>query len=80
LLRAIEATGIKEIAVSGGVSANSGLRGQLEAEAKKRRFEIYFPKPDYSTDNAAMVAVAGLCKFKKGEFADQSATPYARTL
>lgn len=70
---------IKEVAVAGGVSANSGLRASFEDHAKRYGWKIHIPKFEYTTDNAAMVAITGYYKYLDGEFADKSITPYART-
>ena len=70
---------IIEIAVAGGVSANSGLRAAFEDHAKQYGWKIHIPKFEYTTDNAAMVAIAGYYKYLEGEFVDKSVTPYART-
>ena len=78
LILAMKQTGIKECAVAGGVSANSGLRRQLTEEADKLGIKTFFPKLKYSTDNGAMIAIAGYYKFLKGEFVGQEATPYSR--
>ncbi|MDR2928992.1 MAG: tRNA (adenosine(37)-N6)-threonylcarbamoyltransferase complex transferase subunit TsaD [Cytophagaceae bacterium] len=80
LLKAIKQTGIKKVAVSGGVSANSGLRERLTAESVKHGFRTFFPKLSYSTDNAAMVAIAGYFKYMKGDFVGQDIVPYARVV
>ena len=69
---------ITEIAVAGGVSANSGLRASFEDHAKRYGWKIHIPKFEYTTDNAAMVAITGYYKYLEGEFADKSVTPYAR--
>lgn len=79
LVRAARHTRIKEIAVAGGVSANSGLRTALLDEASKRRWKLYIPKIDYTMDNAAMVAITGYYKYLKGEFAGQDTVPFARS-
>jgi N6-L-threonylcarbamoyladenine synthase len=71
-------TGIRTIAVAGGVSANSGLRQALLNYAEKYRWEMHIPSFKYTTDNAAMIAVAGYYKYLKGEFASQDAVPYSR--
>jgi N6-L-threonylcarbamoyladenine synthase len=71
-------TGIREIAIAGGVSANSGLRNELIALAKKLDWKIYIPPFEYCTDNAAMIAVAGYFKFLKNDFAGQDAAPLTR--
>ncbi|MFN6945309.1 MAG: tRNA (adenosine(37)-N6)-threonylcarbamoyltransferase complex transferase subunit TsaD [Cytophagaceae bacterium] len=78
LIRASEETGIKEIAIAGGVSANSGLRKTMEQEAEKRGWNVYIPKFEYCTDNAAMVAMAAHFKFQKGQFCGQDVNPEPR--
>lgn len=78
LKRAAKETGIKEIAVAGGVSANSGLREALQKEAEKRDWKLHIPKFDYTTDNAAMIAITGYYKYQKGEFVGQDVAPFAR--
>lgn len=71
-------TGIREIAIAGGVSANSGLRSALEKLGEEEGWNTYIPKFEYCTDNAAMIAVTGYYKYLNGEFAGQDATPVAR--
>ncbi|NNF36112.1 MAG: tRNA (adenosine(37)-N6)-threonylcarbamoyltransferase complex transferase subunit TsaD [Saprospiraceae bacterium] len=71
-------TGIKEIAIAGGVSANSELRNQLKAYAQKHGWNHYIPSFQYCTDNAGMIAIAAHFKFLKGIFSDQSITPSPR--
>lgn len=78
LYKAAKDLTIKEVAVAGGVSANSGLRAAFEDYAKRYGWKIYIPKFGYTTDNAAMVAMAGYFKYQDGEFAAMDATPYAR--
>lgn len=78
LKRAAKETGIKEIAVAGGVSANSGLREELQQEAEKRQWTLHIPKFDYTTDNAAMIAITGYYKYLKAEFVGQDVAPFAR--
>ena len=80
LIKASEQTGIKQIAIAGGVSANSGLRKALTDAALKYNWQAFIPKLEYSTDNAAMIAIAAYYKFLKKDFALQSATPYARSI
>jgi len=75
---AIKETGIKEIAVAGGVSANSGLRNTLEGYGKQQGLNVYFPEFKFTTDNAAMIAITGYHKYLKGEFVGQDITPLAR--
>jgi N6-L-threonylcarbamoyladenine synthase len=69
---------IRDVAVAGGVSANSGLRKALLDLGKKEGWNIHIPQFQFTTDNAAMIAVAGYFKYIKKEFADQTVTPYAR--
>jgi N6-L-threonylcarbamoyladenine synthase len=78
LKKASEITGIKEIGIAGGVSANSYLRQSFDEEGKKHGWNTYIPAFEYCTDNAGMIAVAGYYKFLNGEFCDQNVTPLAR--
>ena len=78
LVKASKLTGIKTVAIAGGVSANSGLHDAMHDAEKKYGWKIFLPRLSYSTDNAAMVAVAGYYKYLRGEFATQDLTPYAR--
>lgn len=78
LVKAAKQTGISTVAIAGGVSANSGLHDAMKAAAEKYHWRIFIPRLSYSTDNAAMVAVAGYFKYLKGDFAAQDLTPYAR--
>jgi N6-L-threonylcarbamoyladenine synthase len=71
-------TNIKQIAIAGGVSANSALRTNLELLGKKHQWQTYIPKLDYCTDNAAMIAITGYYKFLKKEFCGLEITPLAR--
>lgn len=71
-------TGIKDIAIAGGVSANSGLRTKLEEEGKKRGWNVFIPKFEYCTDNAAMIAIAGKFLAENKQFADQTISANAR--
>ncbi len=79
LKKAAKQTGIREIAVAGGVSANSGLREALKQTAVKQHWNLYIPKFEYTMDNAAMIAITGYYKFLKGEFARQDIVPFAHT-
>jgi N6-L-threonylcarbamoyladenine synthase len=78
LKKASELTGIHEIAIAGGVSANSSLRQSLLDACELWGWKVFIPKLAYSTDNAAMIAITGYYKYLKKDFSDQSATPYAR--
>jgi N6-L-threonylcarbamoyladenine synthase len=77
-IKATKQTGIKEITIAGGVSANSGLRDRLKLEAEKRGWNLFIPEFGYTTDNAAMIAITGHYKFLKGEFTTQEVAPMAR--
>ena len=76
--QAAKETGIRTIAVAGGVSANSGLRQALLDAAEKYNWEMHIPAFKFTTDNAAMIAITGYYKYLKGEFASQDAVPYSR--
>lgn len=78
LVKAAKDTGINEVAIAGGVSANSELRRRLKEEGDKRNWNVYIPKFAYCTDNAAMIAITGKYLFEAGIFADQSITAQAR--
>lgn len=78
LVAAAEQTGIKEITLAGGVSANSGLRQAFLDGKEKYGWNIYIPKFAYTTDNAAMIAITGLFKYRKKEFVGQDVAPFAR--
>ena len=69
-VRALEETGLQALVVSGGVSANTELRARLDAALKSRGARVYYPRLEFCTDNAAMVAVAGLARLGAGEHAD----------
>lgn len=70
---------ITEIAVAGGVSANSGLREALLDLGRRHRWKVHIPPFAYTTDNAAMVAQAGYYRYLKGDFCPIDAAPYAKT-
>ncbi len=78
LKRAATEQNIRQIAIAGGVSANSALRDRLVQESEKLGWDLFLPKFEYCTDNAAMIAMAGHYKFLKGEFLGQDAVPLAR--
>jgi N6-L-threonylcarbamoyladenine synthase len=69
---------IKDIALAGGVSANTGLREGLNQMAQQQGWNAFIPKFEYCTDNAAMIAIAGYYKYLKGEFVGQDIAPLAR--
>jgi N6-L-threonylcarbamoyladenine synthase len=75
---ASQQTGITEIAIAGGVSANSGLRKTVSDMQQTAGWKVHIPEFQFTTDNAAMIAVAGYYKFLDGTFAEQSVTPYSR--
>lgn len=79
LIKAAKQTGIRQVGIAGGVSANSGLQNAMRDAGKKYGWEVFIPKFKFSTDNAAMIGIAGYQKYKRGEFATQDMTPYART-
>ncbi len=68
---AVAATGISQIAIGGGVSANSGIRSTLKNSEKSLGWKTYIPKFEYTTDNAAMIGIVGYHKFLKSDFEDQ---------
>lgn len=78
LRKAARQTGIKEIAIAGGVSANSGLRQALEEMGRQEGWATYIPAFQFCTDNAGMIGVTGYYKFLAGEFCGQDAAPFAR--
>ncbi len=78
LRKAAKKYGIREIAIAGGVSANSGLRKALADLGEKEGWNTYIPKFEYCTDNAAMIAIAGKYMFEKGMFSGQHVSAQAR--
>lgn len=78
LKRAAKEYDIKDIAIAGGVSANSGLRNTLQAFAEKYGWNVFIPSFEYCTDNAAMIAIAGYYKFLEKDFVGQDIAPLAR--
>lgn len=75
---ATKQTGIKHIAIGGGVSANSGIRQALKDGEQKFGWKSYIPKFEFTTDNAAMIAIVGYLKYLDDDFAEQSVTAFAR--
>ena len=78
LKNAVKKTGIKEIAIGGGVSANSGIRKALQEAETKYGWKTHIPKFEFCTDNAAMIAMVGELKYKAGIFAKSNVTASAR--
>ncbi len=78
LKMAVKDTGIKEVAVAGGVSANNGLRQAYRDYAKRYGWKIFIPKFSYTTDNAAMIAITGYFKYLDGDFCSIDAPAFAR--
>lgn len=76
--KAVKQTGVKTVAIGGGVSANSGVRQAVADYCAARGLKAFIPERVFTTDNAAMVAMAGYFKFLDGEFCRYDATPYAR--
>lgn len=78
LAKAATQTGIRNIGIAGGVSANSGLRNAMKAEAEKRKWNLFLPELRYTTDNAAMIGITGYYKYLKNEFSGHDVIPLAR--
>ena len=75
---AVKQTGIKHIAIGGGVSANSGIRAALKSAEKKHDWTTYIPKFEYTTDNAAMIAIVGYLKYLENDFSNFDVMASAR--
>ena len=78
LRKASKDLGIKEVAVAGGVSANSGLRDAFLDHAKRYGWKVHIPKFSFTTDNAAMVAITGYYKYQDKDFCPMDAAPFSR--
>ena len=78
LIKASKQTGIREITIGGGVSANSGLRSRIVSEGQKRHWNTYLPEFKYTTDNAAMIAIAGYYHYLAGERTPLDVAPVSR--
>ncbi|MEE9361082.1 MAG: tRNA (adenosine(37)-N6)-threonylcarbamoyltransferase complex transferase subunit TsaD [Cellulophaga sp.] len=78
LKKAVKQTGIRKIAIGGGVSANSGIRKALKNAENELGWSSYIPKFEYCTDNAAMIGIVGYLKYKNNDFTNQSVTAKAR--
>ena len=78
LIKASKATGIKDIAIAGGVSANSGLREGITEAGRRRGWRTFLPELKFTTDNAAMIATAGYYRYLQGEISSLEVSPVAR--
>jgi len=78
LVKASQLTGIKEVGIAGGVSANSGLRNAIIREGELRGWNLFIPPLRYTTDNAAMIGITGYYKYLRGEFTGYNVVPLAR--
>jgi N6-L-threonylcarbamoyladenine synthase len=78
LVKASAETGITEIGIAGGVSANSGLRNAIKNEAVSKNWKLFIPPFSYTTDNAAMIGITGYFKYLRGDFSGQDVSPLAR--
>jgi N6-L-threonylcarbamoyladenine synthase len=78
LKQASKETGINEIAIAGGVSANSGLRQALQNAATELNWNVFIPKMEYCTDNAAMIAITGYFKYLQKDFVGIEVTPITK--
>jgi N6-L-threonylcarbamoyladenine synthase len=76
--RAVRETGINRVAVAGGVSANSSLRNSLLALQESKKWKVYLPKMEYTTDNGAMIGISAYLKYLKGDFSKRGNAPMAR--
>lgn len=76
--KAVDATGVETVAIGGGVSANSGVRAAVADFCQRRGLEAFIPDRAFTTDNAAMVAMAGYFKYLDKDFCSYDSTPYAR--
>lgn len=77
LRKAAEETGIRQIAIAGGVAANSGLRATLKSYAERYRWQVFIPEFQYCTDNAAMIAMAAHYNYLNGNFSSLDVAPLA---
>ena len=78
LILATKQTGIRQVAIAGGVSANSGLRSRIVVEGQKRGWTTFLPELRFTTDNAAMIAITGYYKYQAGQFAPLDIAPLSR--
>ncbi len=78
LAKAVDQTGVKTVAIGGGVSANSGVRAAVAEFCEHRGIQAFIPQRKFTTDNAAMVAIAGYYKYLEKDFCPYSSVPFAR--
>jgi N6-L-threonylcarbamoyladenine synthase len=78
IVKAADITGIKEVGIAGGVSANSGLRNAMKEQADKKGWNLYVPEFRFTTDNAAMIGITAYYKYLQGKFSDHNVIPLAR--
>lgn len=76
--KAVQRTGVKTVAIGGGVSANSGVRAAVARYCERHGLRAFIPERAFTTDNAAMVAIAGMFKFQNGDFCSLDSAPFAR--
>jgi N6-L-threonylcarbamoyladenine synthase len=76
--KAVQQTGVKQICIAGGVSANSGLRTALQEMGKKQGWKTFIPQFEYCTDNAAMIAITAYYKYQANQFCSLDVNPSAR--
>lgn len=76
--KAVKATGVRTVAIGGGVSANSGIRTAIDDYCRRRGLKAFIPERVFTTDNAAMVAIAGYFKYLDQQFCAYDAAPFAR--
>jgi N6-L-threonylcarbamoyladenine synthase len=80
LEKAAAAEGINQIALAGGVAANSGLREALQQKAAEKGWKLFLPPLRFTTDNAAMIAIVAYYKFLEKDFASQEIVPYTKSV
>lgn len=78
LSKAVKETKVKAVAIGGGVSANSGVRAAIDDFCNRRNIKAWIPKRTFTTDNAAMVAIAGYFKYLNGDFSSLEMPPYSK--
>ena len=79
-MHALKEKGVKNLIVAGGVAANSGLRAAFEDYSKRYGWDIFVPKFSYTTDNAAMIAITALFKYKDGIFDTIDSVPFSKVV